>query len=137
MAGLERLGLAAEASAVLSVKEMLPAVAQGAIAVVIRENDQAMKTLLALLNDEATAIATTCERTFLARLDGSCRTPIAGLAEIEDSVLRFRGLILTPGGADWHEVEMTGVPEQAEQLGADAGEDVLARAGPNFLVSLP
>ena len=41
------------------------------------------------------------------------------LAEIEDGVLRFRGLILTPGGADWHEVEMTGAPEQAEQLGAD------------------
>jgi hydroxymethylbilane synthase len=131
------LGLAAEASAVFSVKEMLPAVAQGAIAVVTRENDEAMKTLLGPLNDEATAIATTCERTFLARLDGSCRTPIAGLAEIEDGVLRFRGLILTPGGADWHEVEMTGAPEQAEQLGADAGEDVLARAGPNFLVSLP
>ena len=137
MAGLERLGLASQATAILSVKEMLPAVAQGAIAIVIRKNDTAMKTLLAPLNDEATAIATSCERAFLTRLDGSCRTPIAGLAEIEEGVLRFRGLILTPGGADWHEVEMTGAPEQAEQLGTDAGDDVLARAGPNFLVSLP
>ena len=137
MAGLERLGLASQATAILSVKEMLPAVAQGAIAIVIRKNDTAMKTLLAPLNDEATAIATSCERAFLTRLDGSCRTPIAGLAEIEEGVLRFRGLILTPGGADWHEVEMTGAPEQAEQLGTDAGDDVLARAGPNFLVGLP
>ena len=137
MAGLDRLGLASHATAILSVGEMLPAVAQGAIAILTREDDEETKVLLAPLNDPATAIATLCERAFLARLDGSCRTPIAGLAEIEDDVLRFRGLILTPGGADWHEVEMTGAPEQAEQLGTDAGEDVLARAGPNFLVSLP
>ena len=136
-AGLDRLGLASHATQILSVDEMLPAVAQGAIAIVTRADDAKTRALLSPLNDPATATAVSCERAFLARLDGSCRTPIAGLAEIENGILRFRGLILSPGGAEWHDVEVTGAAERAEQLGWDAGEDVLARAGPNFLVKLP
>lgn len=137
MAGLDRLGLAAQVTAILSVDEMLPAVAQGAIAVLARDDDQETKALLVPLNDPVTETAVACERAFLARLDGSCRTPIAGLAEIEDGIMRFRGLILTPGGAEWHGVEVTGQAEYARALGRDAGDEVLARAGPNFLVSLP
>jgi hydroxymethylbilane synthase len=137
MAGLDRLGLTSHVTSILSPDEMLPAVAQGAIAIVTRENDAEMRALLAPLNDPATATAVSCERAFLARLDGSCRTPIAGLAEIEDGILHFRGLILSPGGAEWHGVEVTGAAEHAEALGRDAGEEVLARAGPNFLASLP
>jgi hydroxymethylbilane synthase len=137
MAGLDRLGLASKVTSVLSVDEMLPAVAQGAIAIVAREDDAKTNRLLAPLNDPATATAVTCERAFLAELDGSCRTPIAGLAEVVDGQIRFRGLILSPGGAEWHDVEMTGAPEQAEELGRNAGEDVLARAGANFLATLP
>lgn len=137
MAGLERLGLAAKVTAALSVDEMLPAVAQGAIAIVARADDEETKRLLTPLNDPATAIAVSCERAFLATLDGSCRTPIAGLAEVENGTVRFRGLILSPGGAEWHDVEMTGAAEQAEELGQNAGEDVLARAGANFLAQLP
>jgi hydroxymethylbilane synthase len=136
-AGLDRLGLASHVTSVLSVDEMLPAVAQGAIAIVAREDDEETKALLAPLNDKATATAVACERAFLARLDGSCRTPIAGLAEIADGILRFRGLILTPSGAEWHDVEVTGEAAHAQALGRDAGEELLARAGPNFLPSLP
>lgn len=136
-AGLDRLGLASHVTSVLSIDEMLPAVAQGAIAIVAREDDEETKTLLAPLNDAATATAVACERAFLARLDGSCRTPIAGLAEIADGILRFRGLILTPSGAEWHDVEITGEAAHAQALGRDAGEELLARAGPNFLASLP
>jgi hydroxymethylbilane synthase len=137
MAGLDRLGLAFHATSILSTNEMLPAVAQGAIAVLARADDLDTLRLLSFLNDPATATAVTCERAFLARLDGSCRTPIAGLAEITDDILRFRGLILTPGGAEWHDIEVTGEAEHAEALGRDAGEEVLARAGPDFLASLP
>ena len=137
MAGLDRLGLAAKVASVMPVDEMLPAVAQGAIAIVTRKDDADTKALLAPLNDPATMTAVTCERAFLAELDGSCRTPIAGLAEVDGDRVRFRGLILSPGGAEWHDVEMTGVAEQAEELGRTAGEDVLARAGANFLAKLP
>ena len=88
--------------------EMLPAVAQGAIGVTCRGDDAKTTALLAALNDKASATAVACERAFLARLDGSCKTPIAGLAEIDDGVLRFRGLILAPDGSEWHEIGLDG-----------------------------
>jgi hydroxymethylbilane synthase len=136
MAGLDRLGLASHVTAILPTDEMLPAVAQGAIAVVAREDDAGTRALLSVLNDPPTATAVSCERAFLARLDGSCRTPIAGLAEVDEGILRFRGLILAPDGSAWHGVELTGEAEHAGRIGTDAGEEVLARAGPNFLASL-
>jgi hydroxymethylbilane synthase len=115
LAGLERLGLAAYATSVLSTEEMLPAAAQGAIGVTCRGDDAKTRTL---------------------RLDGSCKTPIAGLAEIDDGMLRFRGLILAPDGREWHEIGLDGAAENAASLGTDAGEELLARAGPEFLASL-
>ena len=136
MAGLDRLGLASEATAVLSTDEMLPAVAQGAIGVVARADDAKTHALLAPLNDAPSATAIACERAFLARLDGSCKTPIAGLAEIADGSLRFRGLILTPDGSEWHFVEMDGPAEDAERIGGEAGDDLLTRAGPDFIARL-
>ena len=79
LAGLKRLGLADKATSVLSEEEMLPAVAQGAIGIACRDGDDAAAALLAALNHEATRVAVVAERAFLAALDGSCRTPIAGL----------------------------------------------------------
>ena len=136
LAGLERLGLAAHATSILSTEEMLPAVAQGAIGVTCREADAKTRALLAPLSDAASATAVACERSFLARLDGSCKTPIAGLAEIDGDMLRFRGLILLPDGSAWHAVELTGAAEHARQIGFDAGEELLARAGADFMSSL-
>jgi hydroxymethylbilane synthase len=133
LAGLERLGLSDHVTEILSTELMLPAVAQGAIGVAMRETDERAATLLSPLNDAATVTAVDCERSFLKVLDGSCRTPIAGLAEIENDLLRFRGLILTPDGKTWHEVEMTGQVADAARIGADAGKDLLASAGPDFL----
>jgi hydroxymethylbilane synthase len=135
LAGLNRLGLESHVTAVLSTEEMLPAVAQGAIGVACRSDDADTRELLAVLNDETTATAVACERAFLAELDGSCRTPIAGLAEIAAGRLRFRGLVLNPGGTAWHEIEFTGPAANAEGIGAEAGRELLARAGPNFLAS--
>ena len=136
LAGLERLGLAAHATAILSTGEMLPAVGQGAIGVTCRGDDDQTRALLAPLNDWASAKAIACERAFLARLDGSCKTPIAGLAEIENGRLRFRGLILTPDGSEWFQTELIDSATRAEAVGAEAGEALLARAGPDFIASL-
>ena len=117
LAGLERLGLAAHATSILSTDEMLPAVAQGAIGVDLRATTtHETRALLATLND-----AHVRDQPSLAsapsspRLDGSCKTPIAGLAEIEDGVLRFRGLILTPDGSEWHEIELIGAAAHARE----------------------
>jgi hydroxymethylbilane synthase len=136
LAGLERLGLASRATSILSTEEMLPAVAQGAIGIVCRTDDDETRALLEPLNDARAATAIACERAFLARLDGSCKTPIAGLAEIENGTLRFRGLILTPDGTESYGVDLTGEVGHARVIGNDAGEEVLARAGPNFLAKL-
>jgi hydroxymethylbilane synthase len=136
MAGLIRLGLAAQVTSILSTDEMLPAVAQGAIGVAARSDDERTRALLAKLNDAHSATGVTCERAFLARLDGSCKTPIAGLAEIDDGVVRFRGLVLMPDGSEWHGIELTGEAEHARALGTDAGEELLARAGRDFLAKL-
>ena len=84
VAGLERLGLTRHVTSVLPTDEMLPAVAQGAIGVSCRSDDAKTRDLLQALNDDGTATAVACERAFLGELDGSCRTPIAGLAEIAD-----------------------------------------------------
>ena len=133
LAGLDRLGLSHHVTEALATDQMLPAVAQGAVGIAMRESDDWMARLLAPLNDITTSTAVDCERTFLKVLDGSCRTPIAGLAEIEDDLLRFRGLVLTPDGKTWHEVDVSGDPSEAVRIGVDAGKDLLAAAGPDFL----
>jgi len=136
LAGLERLGLAGHATSILSTAEMVPAVAQGAIGVTCRSDDEGTKALLGPLNHAASAQAIACERAFLATLDGSCKTPIAGLAEIERGVMRFRGMILAPDGSESFETELIDAAERAEAIGREAGEALLARAGPSFMASL-
>jgi hydroxymethylbilane synthase len=131
-AGLRRLGLADRITAPISTEEMLPAVAQGAIGVEIRAGDMRLAELLAPINDQATALAVTAERAFLAKLEGSCRTPIAGLAELAGGRLVFRGAILTPDGRQCHATRRQGRPEEALLLAEDAAAELLARAGPDF-----
>ena len=136
LAGLKRLGLADHVTSMLSTEEMLPAVAQGAIGIACRSDDAQDARAVAGAERSRHRHAVACERAFLGELDGSCRTPIAGLAEIADGALRFRGLVLNPDGTEWHEIERRGRPEDAASIGAEAGRELLALAGPNFLASL-
>ena len=132
VAGLNRLGLAHRITAPIPLDVMLPAVAQGAIGIETRFDDEDTAALLEPLNDAATSLCVTAERAFLARLEGSCRTPIAGLGRLEASVFTFRGEILTPDGSESHAVTRQGQPAAAVQLAIEAAEDLLARAGPGF-----
>lgn len=131
-AGLKRLGMENVPTDILDPKEFPPAPAQGAICVESRIGDTRMDELLSPINDIPTYDAVTCERAFLAALDGSCRTPIAGFATCHGEELHFSGLILTPDGQTSHSVEISGARKDAEDLGRKAGEDVRARAGSNF-----
>ncbi|HSI39453.1 MAG TPA: hydroxymethylbilane synthase [Xanthobacteraceae bacterium] len=128
LAGLERLGLAGKASAVLGTEHFLPAVGQGAVAMECRADDARTNALLAAIRDVATGQAVAAERAFLAELDGSCRTPIAGLAQVSAGGLAFRGLLLSPDGRSAFEAERHGAPEDAARLGTDAGRQVRASA---------
>jgi hydroxymethylbilane synthase len=131
-AGLKRLGLEHRVTALISTDDMLPAVAQGAIGVEIREDDDRMFGMLEALNHTETATCVAAERAFLAVLDGSCRTPIAGLAELTGGELRFRGSILTPDGRQCYETERRGSPSEAALLGQEAARELLSIAGPGF-----
>lgn len=132
MAGLKRLGMADRATAIMAPEQMLPAVAQGAIGIEVRQDDSAMQALLAPLNDTVTALCVTAERAFLARLDGSCKTPIAGLATFDGELLHFRGQILAPDGSESYATERRGPAKEAAAMGADAAAELLRRAGPKF-----
>lgn len=135
-AGLRRLGMADRITSLISTEEMLPAVAQGAIGVEIREGDGRIADLVAPLNHPETAICVTAERAFLEQLDGSCRTPIGGLAELKDGQLRFRGQILTPDGMQSHETERNGAPADGAAMGVDAAKELLKAAGPGFFCAV-
>lgn len=132
-AGLRRLGLTDKITAPLPVDDFLPAIAQGAVGIEIRADDARARALLAPLDDAATTRCVAAERAFLARLDGSCRTPIAGLAEVGGDRLHLRGMILTPDGRQAHATARSGPISDGPAMGRDAAEELLARAGPGFL----
>ena len=136
IAGLKRLGLQDRITAPISVEDMLPAVAQGVISLEIRADDDATAALIAPLRDEATEVAVTAERAFLARLEGSCRTPIAGHAVLENSRLSFRGQVLSTDGRKGYDVSRTGAPADAHELGTDAADEILSKADGAILAHL-
>src|ERR1700733_9200933 len=132
LAGLKRLGLLAAATAVFDLDEFLPAVGQGAIGIETRDDDTKTGALVEAINDADTATALATERAFLAVLDGSCRTPIAGHPPVLDGGVRFRGLIAKTDGSEALEVSREGARADAVALGTDAGRELKARAGPGF-----
>lgn len=132
-AGLNRLGLADRITAPVATRTMLPAVAQGAIGIEIRGGDSATAHLVAAMNDQATALCVAAERVFLARLEGSCRTPIAGLAELSGGTVTFRGMTLAPDGSRAIETEMSGPAHEAAMIATMAAEDLIARGARELL----
>jgi len=129
-AGLSRLG--AGIGTPIPPEEMLPAVAQGAIGIEARTGDARARTLLAPIADPATERRVAAERGFLAGLDGSCQTPIAGLALIEGDALWLRGEIVRPDGSERLATERRGPLAAAEAMGADAAAELRGRAGDGF-----
>ncbi len=131
-AGLKRLGLAHEITAAMPPDIMLPAVAQGAIGLQVRQRDERMHQMVAPLNDAATAFQVAAERAFLVVLEGSCRTPLAGHAVLDGDRLHFRGMALLLDGSAVFEARRDGSLDDAEALGRDAGEEVKRLAGPRL-----
>ncbi|MCR6501703.1 hydroxymethylbilane synthase [Shinella sp. CPCC 101442] len=134
-AGLKRLGKLDVPTELLDPVSFPPAPAQGAICIESRVDDDRINNLLAAIDDHATRAAVSCERGFLATLDGSCRTPIAGYATVEGDHLQFRGMILTPDGIRFHEIETSGAAGRAADLGEAAGQAIRAKAGADFFES--
>lgn len=134
-AGLKRLGLEHVVTELMDIERFLPAPGQGAITIESRVGDAQVDALLKPLNHHETYIRLACERAFLAALDGSCRTPIAGLAQIEDGRVHFSGMILTPDGSRLHLVKIEGAMADAAALGMEAAARIRAEAGAEFFNS--
>lgn len=132
LAGLSRMNMTKHATKVLELNEMLPAVSQGAIGITCRDGDEKMLKFLEPLNHSETKTCVDCERAFLARLDGSCRTPIAGQAVIKDGLLKFRGLVARPDGSEVIEASREGKVEDHIALGTDAGAEIRGKMSDDF-----
>jgi hydroxymethylbilane synthase len=131
-AGLNRLDLSELPASPVATEEMLPAVAQGAIGIEHRKDDDATSDLLAAIHDVPTGQRLAAERAFLAALDGSCETPIAGLAELNGGTLRLRGEILRPDGSASFADDRSAPIEDGAEMGRAMATDLLAQAGPGF-----
>lgn len=132
IAGLKRMNMQDCATSILDWDEMLPAVAQGAIGIQCRSDDERSLRYIMALNHHETQVCVTCERAFLEALDGNCKTPIAGQARIVDNQIQFRGLIAMPDGSIKYETTAVGPIEDAYKIGYDAGMELKQRAGDKF-----
>ena len=139
LAGLRRLGLEkdiATDSAILDVEDMLPSAAQGAIGIEVRADNTHAREVMAALDHAPSAVCVTAERACLDVLDGSCRTPIAVLAEVADGEMHLRALVAMPDGSQAHRAEQRGAVADATALGRAAGAELRAAAGPAFFAAL-
>ena len=137
LAGLNRLGMTDMATHIMPTTSFLPAPAQGAVCIEIRKGDDSINALLKPLHCEITASEVTAERAFLSALDGSCRTPIAAQATVDDEgVLILRGAIYSLDGRQVFSDERYGTASQAYDLGTNSGKDIAERAGPEFFEQL-
>jgi hydroxymethylbilane synthase len=132
LAGLKRLGLADKATSTIDVDEFLPAVGQGSVTIEARTDDTRTRDALTKIDHPSTSVSLACERAFLAVLDGSCRTPIAGHAVLSGGTMSFRGMILRPDGSQIFETSRNGRTTDAVALGADAGEELKRLAPADF-----
>ena len=132
LCGLERLGKAGLVSEVLAPELILPAVGQGFLAIECRADDPALRPLLAPLNDPLSAACAAAERAMLAALDGSCRTPIAGLARVAEDRLTLDALLLVPDGSAERRGRIAGAIGEAVALGNELGLRLRHGAGPEF-----
>jgi hydroxymethylbilane synthase len=132
MAGLNRLDRADIATATMEPDIMLPAIAQGAIGIERRADDMRAAEMLSALHDKTTGQQLAAERAFLTALDGSCETPIAGLAELSGGTLRLRGEILRPDGSECLSDDQSAAIEDGPELGRVMAAKLLAQAGEGF-----
>ena len=125
-AGLVRLGLGAHISFVLSTAEVLPAPGQGALAIECRRGDERVWAALRPLHDEQVAATTQAERTLLRTLRGGCHAPVGAYAQVQGESLRLEACVAAPDGRDLCRATQSGPPTEAEALGRELADQLLA-----------
>lgn len=127
VAGLARLGYLERAAEILDTDAMLPAIGQGALTLECRADDAEVIDIVSALDHRESRLATAAERSFLARLGGGCRLPIAALAVMDGDSLRLRGLIADPEGRRVLRGETTGPASEAKAVGVALAEGLLSK----------
>lgn len=135
-AGLKRLGLADRITALLPTEQSLPAVGQGALGLECRAGRPELLKLLAPLNHPETSACVKAERAFSRALNGSCQVPLGGFAEISGRTLRLRGFVASPDGAQMIRGEISGSPDQAEELGTHLAAQLVSQGAAEILAEL-
>ncbi len=132
MAGIRRLNMEEVPATAIAVEDMLPAIAQGTIGIERRGDDSRAAEMLEAIHHAETAQRLAAERALLAALDGSCETPIAGLAEIKGDQLRLRGEVLRPDGSESISEDTSGSIADGPEIGRAMAESLLKQSGPGF-----
>ena len=132
-AGLKRLNLFDKNCVILDHKEMLPAVAQGAIALQIRAEDTKILDTISVLNDKDSSDAVTAERSLLRRLEGGCQIPVGALSKVEDDQLAIESQITNLNGVRAVRDRISGQRNDAEKLGIELAERLLRNGGEEIL----
>jgi hydroxymethylbilane synthase len=133
LAGLRRLGLESRITEVLEPEVMLPAVGQGALAIECREDDAELRRMLEVLEDRQARIAVTAERAFLGRLEGGCTVPLAAHARLERDTVRVQALVGRPDGTQVMRATRAGTIADAERIGTDLADALLAAGAREIL----
>jgi len=132
-AGLKRLGFHDRIKSAIDPLQSLPAVGQGAVGIECRIDDERINQLIAPLNHAETAIRVKAERAMNNRLEGGCQVPIGGYAELGHGVIVLRGLVGKPDGTEIIRGDISGKPEDAEELGTVLADDLLSRGAKEIL----
>ena len=135
-AGLNRLGLSHVYRGLLSESEMLPAVAQGALGLEVRAEDQRLRELIAFLDHPPTRIAVTAERAFLARLEGGCVVPVAALGKVEGDALTLEALISDLDGKRYLRELFPATWTRPKPMGTALANRLLDQGGREILAEL-
>jgi len=134
---LVRLGLESRIARRMAVRDSLPAGGQGALGIEVRADDAANRALLRVLHHEATARCVAAERAMNRRLQGSCEVPIASYAQYtDDKQLLLRGLVGRPDGSRVLRAESVSPAGEAEELGGQVAEDLLAQGAAAILAEI-
>lgn len=136
VAGLSRLSMMDRVASVLDTKIMLPAAAQGVLGIEAREGDKEVLPLLEVINHKETEYCAVAERAMLRALDGSCRTPIAGLAVLKDSTtIELDALVASPDGKTVIRKSITGSVHDADKIGTEIGTAIRAEMPDGLFVA--
>jgi hydroxymethylbilane synthase len=132
-AGLKRLAMEDRATEIFDTDYFIPAVGQGILAIECREDNKAIRDMLEVINHAPTYTAALAERSMLAVLDGSCRTPIGGYARFENGMLRIDAIVASKDGTKHVRATKTGDAGEAVDLGKAIAAELLENGGSECL----